>query len=145
MEAQQLIGGCDIIFLIETSEIMGELQCYDVRLRLFLVQRLFPTQQNLQAFNISKQIVSGIYNITNDNNHVGLAHYSSPDWRTAVSLQLSMGTNPDVSVVDDAQDYHSLTLGCKCSYQHCAQRDPVLSWHIRHESVCDVVGDAVKW
>lgn len=44
---------------------------------------------SVQAFEIVRTIASGIQGVSQDNTHLALAHYSSPDYRTAVKVWIT--------------------------------------------------------
>ena len=73
-----MTGGCDISFLVETSELLGALECE-------------------KAFDLVWQIASNlpyVSSIADGSNHLSLAHYSSPDSRTGVSTGFCNSNDP---------------------------------------------------
>lgn len=96
---------------------MGELVCYNVRLRLSSLNDVSPRTTLMfcrrQAFQVATQIVQGITNIAPNNNRIGLAHFSSPDARTGVSLDLNTGTSQAVALqaINSAQASFQQYLG----------------------------------
>lgn len=55
-----------------------------------------------------QKLVNGISNISSTGNHVGLAHYASPDMTSGVTLMLNQGTSTAVGFVFGA--HYSVNL-----------------------------------